>query len=175
MSSAEDWTPWAGEGKPPLHHSIFVEVSYGNGDWVGPEPVDSWKWDHTGSADDIVAYRVGEPTKGMLKNIPWFLQELALREGLRMFSLAVQVGTANEAARPLARMLAGNRKAAESLARISQVLNWLVQALLAREGKSTEDLKELNREIERLGQLAGSESAPGEAQSPGGIILSNRH
>lgn len=60
--AADGWIEWGG-GECPVNASEMVDVMFGCGGRVSTNIADCWRWNHSGTDSDIIAYRLHKPTK----------------------------------------------------------------------------------------------------------------
>ena len=56
----DDWIEWGG-GECPVNPSEMVDVIFGRGGRVSTNIADCWRWNHSGTDSDIIAYRLHQP------------------------------------------------------------------------------------------------------------------
>lgn len=56
----ECWIEWGG-GECPVNPSEMVDVIFGRGGRVSTNIADCWRWNHSGTDSDIIAYRLHQP------------------------------------------------------------------------------------------------------------------
>lgn len=58
----DDWIEWGG-GECPVNASEVVDVIFGRGGIMSTNIADCWRWNHSGTDSDIIAYRLHQPQK----------------------------------------------------------------------------------------------------------------
>lgn len=58
----EGWIEWGG-GECPVNPSEMVDVIFGRGGRMSTNIADCWRWNHSGTDSDIIAYRLHRPQK----------------------------------------------------------------------------------------------------------------
>ena len=56
----DDWIEWGG-GECPVNASEMVDVIFGRGGIISTNIADCWRWNHSGTDSDIIAYRLHQP------------------------------------------------------------------------------------------------------------------
>lgn len=56
----DGWIEWGG-GECPVNPSEMVDVIFGRGGRVSTNIADCWRWNHSGTDSDIIAYRLHQP------------------------------------------------------------------------------------------------------------------
>lgn len=56
----DGWIEWGG-GECPVNPSEMVDVIFGRGGRVSTNIADCWRWNHSGTDSDIIAYRLHKP------------------------------------------------------------------------------------------------------------------
>lgn len=56
----DDWIEWGG-GECPVNASEMVDVIFGRGGIMSTNIADCWRWNHSGTDSDIIAYRLHQP------------------------------------------------------------------------------------------------------------------
>ena len=56
----DGWIDWGG-GECPVNPSEMVDVIFGRGGRVSTNIADCWRWNHSGTDSDIIAYRLHKP------------------------------------------------------------------------------------------------------------------
>lgn len=56
----DDWIEWSG-GECPVNASEMVDVIFGRGGIMSTNIADCWRWNHSGTDSDIIAYRLHQP------------------------------------------------------------------------------------------------------------------
>lgn len=58
----DGWIEWGG-GECPVNPSEMVDVIFGRGGRMSTNIADCWRWNHSGTDSDIIAYRLHKPQK----------------------------------------------------------------------------------------------------------------
>lgn len=58
----DGWIEWGG-GECPVNPSEMVDVIFGRGGRMSTNIADCWRWNHSGTDSDIIAYRLHRPQK----------------------------------------------------------------------------------------------------------------
>ncbi|EPK7525631.1 hypothetical protein P7S38_002492 [Klebsiella variicola] len=61
----EGWIDWGG-GECPVSASEMVDVIFGHGGRMSTNIADCWRWNHSGTSSDIIAYRPHKPLEQQL-------------------------------------------------------------------------------------------------------------
>lgn len=64
----EGWIDWGG-GECPVSASEMVDVIFGHGGRMSTNIADCWRWNHSGTSSDIIAYRLHQPQQAELVSV----------------------------------------------------------------------------------------------------------
>lgn len=118
---------------------------------IAGDPLEGWK----------------EEDKAWLEQVPPALKQIAVRYGRDLFSISMQAGATSVALGQIAQMMAGNRRVGMNLQILQRTMDDFCKRALFAAGKTPQDLKACQADIELMAQLSEDQAQPGR------IILPN--